>query len=249
MIVPRVAVTLALLVGMGCDGSLRDPSVPPFRIRPYGPGLEVNSEGRKYEFWDGDELVGKVRVSSNGIRVYDSVARLVGRLSPIVDGWRLLRADGSRLCSVTRLEGEARLVCETGTLMLGGEADRLVVLLDGEPWLRLVEGAGWRTETPGEPEAFGRWSDGASLSIQTRSDAWSHTEIRPAWQPASAIAWSLDFPGIEPADDRLIGGTLAYLVADRLAGLAAASPEPSTPPGEEEGSGQSSSDSASSDGP
>jgi hypothetical protein len=158
-----------------------------------------------------------VRVSSTAIRIYDGDARLLGRLSPLVDGWRILRVDGSTLCQVSPLGADTQLDCDWGEATLGGDDDRLVIHVDGEEWLRLVAGEGWWTETPGQPDALGRWSDGSALSIQTHPDAWSHTAVRPEWGAPSVIAWSLDFPGVEDGDDRLMGGTLAYLMARRLA--------------------------------
>ena len=224
---------------------MRDPSVPPFRIEPYGPGLEVVSEGQKYEFWDGSELAGKVRVSSNSVRIYDANAALLGRLAQRADGWDLVLADGTELCVVSESAGSARVDCETLIVTLDGEDQRLIISIGDEPFVRIVEGEGWRTETPDEPEAFGRWSDGEALSIQTHPDAWAHRDVRPTWLAPAVIAWSLDFPELELTEDRLLGGTLAYLIARRLSGEEAVGAD-SGPP---EGSAQSSSESDPPSGP
>lgn len=201
------------LLATACDGALTDPRVPPFRERPYGPGLELGSSGRKHEFWSRSELLGKVRVSERGIRVYDGDALRIGRLAVASDGWTLSRADGSTLCTVVDDAEAHRFQCDWGTLAIHGTPDRVVIDVDGEEWVRIVAGEGYRTEAPGDPEAYGRWSDGAALAIQTHPDAWSHTDIRPALDPRIALAWSMSLPGEREDDVRLLGAAVGFLAS------------------------------------
>ncbi|MFT6399821.1 MAG: hypothetical protein ACJAYU_004590 [Bradymonadia bacterium] len=112
-----------------------------------------------------------------------------------------------------------------GTLTLRLGAERIVIEADGEEWRRFVtdERGGWRSETPDEPEAFGHWSDGTTLAIQTHPDSWRHHEIRPRpWHSAGAIACALDYPLVELTDDPLVGAVIGFLLAEDPASMSAA---------------------------
>lgn len=213
-----LAIGLVIAGLPGCGESMSDPSIPPFRIRPYGPGLEVETEGRKYEFWSGGEMVGKIRVASQTIRVYDGDSRTLGRLARTVGGWQIVRRDGSRPCDVVTTDFGYTIECgNSGTLTLEFAPDRIAIVADGAEWRRFVpdERGGWRSETPGAPEAYGHWSDGSTLAVQTHPDSWRHHEIRPQqWSSIGAIACSLDYPLVPTEDDRLVGAVVGFLAAE-----------------------------------
>ncbi len=217
------AICLALIVLPGCGEFMNDPSAPPFRIRPYGPGLEIDTAGRKYEFWSSGEMVGKLRVGSQTIRVYDGNSQLIGRLARTVEGWDIVRRDGSRPCEVTSDELGYGIDCgDAGVLSIRLATDRVVIETDGYEWRRLVpdERGGWRSETPDLPDAFGHWSDGETLAVQTHPDSWRHHDVRPTgWSSVGAIAVSLDYPLVEAADDTLVGAVVGFLLTEDPASL------------------------------
>ena len=229
-----------LLLATGCEGALSDPSAPPFREAPYGAGLELGSSGRKHEFRARGQLLGKIRVSSRGLRVYDEGARRIGRLAVARGGWTLTRADGSQLCAVSVDSTVVVMDCQFGTVSIEGNPERAAIYVDDAEWLRLVSGEGYRTETPGDPSAFGRWSDGAALAVQTHPDAWSHTDVEPAVDPMIALGWTLELPGADAADVRLLGAAIGFLASRELAASSSVEGEPSgiiEPPQSEDASG------------
>lgn len=90
------ALATASLALIGCLAP--EPPPPPFRIAPYGPGLDIARNGALVTLQEHGETIGRVRVAAHSLRVQTAEATPIGRVRIAGDGWTFVRRDGSSRC-------------------------------------------------------------------------------------------------------------------------------------------------------
>jgi hypothetical protein len=213
-----LSAVVSLLGVAGC-GEYRDPSMPPFRIAPYGPGLELGSNGRPVHWTDGaDASVATFRASHDAVRVYAPDAVRVGRLLASSAGYRLVDREGSETCRVMVHDGSGQgaITCADGFRLDVERMSEGLVIRNGSgasvaTLRRDAEGSGlWveqeQSRTRVDAEGSGVWSvtaadDGPVVARVTTS--------RDGASWAAAVALDSAWLG----DDLLVRGAVGWLVA------------------------------------
>lgn len=209
---------VGLLAPLGCRPAPPPSAQPPFRVAAVGPGLEVESGGRKMDIVGRDgALVARYRVHSSGIRIYGADATRFGRLVVAAEGFDLVKVDGTRLCSVLIGDDVARFSCGERSVVLEREDTSRMPLSVDDSVLGVLEetSEGWRFEYAGRsPGATVQFEDGR-LSVRTHDDARAWYDTQPTtWHPAALVISRVMLPEFTVGELDLVRGALAFAVAD-----------------------------------
>ncbi len=207
-----VPIAVALIIAatvVGCADTRG--TVPPFRERTYGPGLETHTPGRKLELVTHDGTVlARWRVSMAGVRIYAPDARRIGRVGPALVGWSLTRADGRQICALESTDTGFSADCTELVDFAGTATDSgWTITRDGAEWLRIDLNDDRATIFLGSsPESYAESTD-----RRVRSPLGEATPRGWQWTPASRVAAVVPVDGLDEDDVLLVRAALAWLVS------------------------------------
>lgn len=211
----------------------------PFRMQPYGAGLELNSGGRRVILADDRGTVASYRVGSDSLRIYDSNTEQLGRIRIADQGYELVTADGDVYCTLT-LDDPAILACGDQQVSLTMEGP-FVLRVNGQPAGSLHAEDRWRFQYANVPDADIEETDDG-VSVRTHDDARRWFNASPVrWHAAALVMSQVAVPGFEGDALTLVQGALAFTMAERFGATPSLAGD-SEPPvqegtGSEEGSG------------
>lgn len=107
---PLIFTVLLSLLASACLRGI-EPPPPPFRIAPYGPGLEISRNGTLVTLEDDQgEALGRLRVASHSLRTQQTNATPIGRIRVTADGWAFTNRAGSDVCTLSNQSLQANCV-------------------------------------------------------------------------------------------------------------------------------------------
>ncbi len=217
--------TLVCLAAAGCMH--REEPTPPFRVEATGPGLELRTEGARVEVFDeSGERYNVLRLTNNGVRIFDGDNVRIGRVRSTESGWELVNREGDTLCVLSESEGVLTSVCgDTAPLTVAHVDDTWSVHIADE--LRWTVDGTMATEPNNTDSdiAVRRANVGLVVTDITRGDLIADVRGARATESSALFLAMAPVQANSAAETRVMRATLAWWVWRTERTIGAPSPE------------------------